>query len=56
MVVTRYEIRAAGEHEKYSTDIKKKKLKGRKPKPHHTTLIGKSLSEERPHSGPSKVN
>lgn len=27
MVVTRYEIRAAGEHKKYSTDIKKKKIK-----------------------------
>lgn len=44
MVVTRCEICAAGEHKKYSTDIKK--LKGKKPKPHRTSLKGRSVSEE----------
>lgn len=33
-----------------------KKFKKKKTKPLHTTLIGRSVSEERPNSAPSKVN
>lgn len=51
----RYEICAAGERKKYTIDTKKI-LKGKKTKPLHTTLIGRSVSEERPNSAPSKVN